>query len=64
MIPDEVGVVGLALIGLRIGIKVSDGHSVGIQYPQRNVFLFQLAVCGLFTCVSAHGYYLRYVISR
>jgi len=54
MIPDEVGVVGLALLGLRIGIEVCDGHCVCIQSPQRNVFLFQWIVCGLFTCVSAH----------
>ena len=47
MIPDEVGVVGLALLGLRIGIEVSDGHGIGIKSPQRNVFLFQLIVCGL-----------------
>jgi len=54
MIPDEVGMVGLALLGLRIGIEVCNGHSVGIQSPQRNVFLFQGAVCSLFTCISAH----------
>ena len=60
MIPDEVGMVGLALLGLRISIEVGDGHGIGVQLPQRNVFLFQGAVCGLFTCVSAHGYYLRF----
>ena len=26
MIPDEVGVVGLALLGLRIGVEVCDCH--------------------------------------
>ena len=36
MIPDEVGVVGLALLGLRIGLEVGDGNGVGIQSPQRN----------------------------
>ena len=36
MIPDEVGVVGLAFFGLRIGIEASNGHCVGIQSPQRN----------------------------
>lgn len=59
MIPDKVGMVGLAFLGLRIGIEVSDGHGVGVQSPQRNVFLFQGAVCSLFTCISAHDYYLR-----
>jgi len=54
MIPYEVGVVGFVLLGLRIGIEVCDGHSVGVQSPQRNVFLFQGAVCGLFALVSAH----------
>ena len=54
MIPDEVGVVGLDLLGLSIGIEMCDGHSVGVQLPQWNVFLFQGAVCVLFTCVSAH----------
>ena len=64
MISDEVSVVGLALLGLCIGVEVSDGHDVGVQSPQRNVFLFQGAVCGLFTCVSAHDYYLCYDFSR
>lgn len=47
MIPDEVGVVGLALLGLRIGVEVGDGNSVSVKLPQRNVFLFQWAVCGM-----------------
>lgn len=59
MIPDEVGGIGLVLLGLRIGIELGDGHCVGVQSPQRNVFLFQWAVCGLLTCISAHDYYLR-----
>ena len=59
MIPDEVGVVGLAFLNLSIYIEVCDGHGVGIQSPQRNVFLFQWTVCHLFTFVSAHGYYLH-----
>ena len=59
MIPDEVCVVGLALLGLRISIEVGDCHGIGVQSPQRNVFLFQGAVCGLFTCIYAHDYYLR-----
>lgn len=63
MIPDEVGAVGLALLGLRIGIEVSNGHDIGIKSPQRNVFLFQVTICDLFTCISAHDYYLRcYVV--
>ena len=62
MIPDEVGVVGLALIGLRIGIEVRDGHSVGVKLPQRNVFLFQRAVCGLFACISAHKKILLLIV--
>jgi len=58
MIPDEVCVVGLALLGLRIGIEVRDGHGVCVQSPQWNVFLFQGAVCGLFALVSAHTVHL------
>ena len=58
MIPNEIGVVGLALLDLRIGIEVSDGHYVGVQLPQRNVFLFQGVVCGLLTLVSAHSSHL------
>ena len=58
MIPDEVGMVSLALLGLRIGIEVSDGHGVGVQSPHRNVFLFHGAVCGLFTLVSVHSSHL------
>ena len=52
MIPDEVGVVGLALLDLSIGAEVGDGHGVGVQSPQRNVFLFQLVIYGLFALVS------------
>ena len=55
MIPDEIGVVGFALLGLCIGVEVSDCHGVGFKSPQRNVFLFQLAVYGLFVRVSTHG---------
>ena len=58
MIPDEVGVVGLALLDLSIGVEVGDGHGVGVQSPQRNVFLFQWAVCGLLALVSAHTVHL------
>ena len=29
MIPDEVGVIGLDLLGLSIGIEMCDGQSVG-----------------------------------
>jgi len=36
MIPDEVGVIGHDLLGLRIGIEVCDSHGVGVQFPQRN----------------------------
>ena len=62
MISDKVGGVCLAFLGLHNSIEVSNGHGVGIQSPQRNVFLFQWAVCGLFTLISAHGYYLSYRI--
>ena len=58
MIPDEVGDIGLALLGMRIGIEVGDGQCGGVQSPQRNVFLFQWAVCGLFTFISAHTVHL------
>ena len=54
MIPDEIGVVGLALLGLSISIEVRNGYGVGVQSPQWNVFLFQWVIYGLFTCVSAH----------
>ena len=36
MIPDEIGAVGLALLGLSISVEVSDGQGVGVQSPQRN----------------------------
>ena len=58
MIPDEVGVVGLAILDLSIGVEVGNGHGVGVQSPQRNVFLFQGAVCSLFALVSAHTVHL------
>ena len=58
MIPDEIGVVSLALLVLRIGIEFGDGHCVCVKSPQRNVFPFQRAVCGLFTLVSTHNSYL------
>lgn len=58
MIPDEVGVVGLALLGLRIDVEVGNDHGVGVKSPQRNVFLFQWAVCGLLALVSAHTVHL------
>lgn len=59
MIPDEVGGIGLVLLGLCIGIEVGDGYCIGVQSPLRNGFLFQQDVCSLFALVSAHGYYLR-----
>lgn len=62
--PDEGGAVVLALLGVRISIEVRDGHDVGVQSPQRNVFLFQWTVCCLFTCVSAHGSYLLLMITH
>ena len=61
MIPDEVGVVGLAFLGPSISVEANDGHSVGVQAPQRNVFLFQGIVSGLLTLISAHDFNLRYV---
>ena len=33
MIPDEVGMICLALLGLRSGIEVSDSHGVGVKSP-------------------------------
>lgn len=53
MIPNEIGVIGLARFCLRIGIEVCDDHGVVVQSPQQNVF-FQWDVCVLFTCLSAH----------
>ena len=58
MIPDEICSIGLALLDLRIGVEVSDSNSGGIKSPQRNVFLFQGAVCSLFALVSAHTVHL------
>ena len=55
MIPDEVGMVSLALLGLYISVEVGDGHCVGVKSPQWNVFLFQWIVSGLFALISAHG---------
>lgn len=63
MIPDEVGTVSLALHGEHIAVEVGDGHGVGVKFPQWNVFLFQGIIDGLFTFISAHGYYLRYTLS-
>jgi len=40
MIPDEVGVICLALLGLSANVEVGDSHGIGVQSPQRNVFLF------------------------
>ena len=37
MIPDEVGDIGLALLGLSVNVEVGDGHGIGVQFPQRNV---------------------------
>ncbi len=59
IILDEVGVINLALYDERIGVEVRDGHGVDIQSPQRNVFLFQWIVCGLFVFVYTHN-----IISR
>jgi len=44
MIPDEVGGIGLVLLGLRIDVEVRDGYCIGVQSPLRNGFLFQQAV--------------------
>lgn len=54
MIPNEVGVVRLAFLSLCIGIEVGDSYGIGVQSPQRNVFLFQVTVCKLFALISAH----------
>ena len=67
MIPDEIGAVGLALLGLSISVEVSDGQGVGVQSPQRNVFLFQEAVCGLFAsyiCSYCPPHLIGFIISR
>ena len=61
MIPNEIGAVCLALNSERIRVDVSNGYGVGIQSPQRNVFLFQRIVNGLFAFVSAHYDYLHSV---
>ena len=58
MIPDKVGVVCLALLGLRISVEVCDGHGVGVKSPHRNVFLFQWIIGGPFALVSAHTVHL------
>ena len=55
MIPDKVGVVGLSLLSLRISIEMSNSHGVGVQSPQRNIFLFQGTVGCFFALVSAHN---------
>lgn len=55
MIPDKVGVVCLTLLDLRIRIEMGNSHGVGVQSPQRNIFLFQGAVCCLFALVSAYN---------
>ena len=41
MIPDEVGVIGLALLGECVGIEVGDGHSIGVKSPIRKVQFFK-----------------------
>jgi len=33
MIPDEVGMIGLALLDQCIGIEVCDGHGIGVKSP-------------------------------
>lgn len=49
MIPDEVGMVGLAFLGLCTGIEFRDGHGVSVKTLQRNAFIFRelYAVCSL-----------------
>ena len=37
MIPDEVGVIGLALLGLHIGIEVCNGQGVGVHSPSLEI---------------------------
>ena len=64
IIPDKVGVVRLAFLNLSIGIEVGDSQGVGVQSPQRNVFLFQGVVCGLFTLISAHKNILLLIPAR
>ena len=62
MIPDKVGVVGFALLGLCIGVEVGNGYGIGVQSPQRNWFLFQWVIYGLFTFVSAHKNILLLIV--
>ena len=59
MIPDKVGVVCLALLGLRISVEVCDGHGVGVKIPKRNVLLFQRKENGQYALETTQGYYLR-----
>lgn len=59
MIPDEVGGIGIVLLGLRIGVEVCDYHLICVDFPYRHMFLFQRAICNLFAFVSAHYEILR-----
>ena len=62
MLPDKVSIVDLALIDLRIGIEVCNGHGVGIQSPLWNIFLFQWVINGLLALVSAHKNILLLIV--
>lgn len=60
MVSDEVGVVCLVFLSERARIEVGNCHGIGVKFPNRNIFLFQGIVNGLFTLISAHGYFLRF----
>lgn len=36
VIPDKVGGICLAILGLSVNVEASDGYCIGIQSPQRN----------------------------
>lgn len=55
MIPDVVNVICHAFLGERIGIKVSDGHGVGVKSPKWNVFLFQGIVYSLLAFIYEYS---------
>ena len=56
MIPDEVGMVGLALLGLRIGVEVGDGNRLVSSFHSGTYFFFSglYAVCSLLYLLITH----------
>lgn len=63
MIPDVVGVVGLAFLSERVGIEVGNCHGVGVKSPNWHILLFLRVICDLFALVSAHKFILHIEIS-